>query len=327
MAHRIAQDAKLRRHLFRVLQVFVVLLTLGFVARTLVHNWSGVRALEFQPQWLSLGAALVLAVLYFVARGALWHLIVRRIVGRYSLKLDVACWLGSSLGKYVPGKVLLVLGRVYVYRRLGASASSVGVAFVLEMAALFIAAPLLFAWALLTTDLPAGPQLRVSVLLTALSALAAAHPRVLGVLLRLGARWSRSASQMDLPALRWWDTLGDVARMVACWLVLGVGFWLLSRSLVQLPFAAVAELTAAYALAGVAGIAVLVAPSGVGVRESILTLLLAPLIGPGTAAALALLARLWMTLAEVGSALVGMWWLRRHPPAALANGASVASGA
>lgn len=310
-----------RRWLFRLAQVAIVLTTGGFVVSTLARHWAGVEQLHFQPQWASLGFALLLAIGYLVLRGLLWHRIVRRAVGEFTWGLDTACWLASTLGKYVPGKVLLVLGRVFVYRRLGARASAVGLAFLLEMAALFVTAPLLFAWAALTTDLPAPVGLRVAAGAMAAGSLAAIHPRVLGALVALYRRFS-AEQNLELPVLRLRDTLGDVAQMVGNWLVLGCGFWLLSQSLTPLPFGSVAELTGAFALAGVAGIAVLVAPSGVGVREGVLTVLLAPLLGPGVAAALAVLARLWMTLAELVTAAIALWWLKRHGPQVPAVGRS-----
>lgn len=93
--------------------------------------------------------------------------------------------------------------------------------------------------------------------------------------------------------------------MVLTWLVQGAGCWLLAASLTDVPLSLMPYLTGAFAVAGMAGIYAVFAPSGIGVREGVLVLTLAPLLGAGPAAALALLARVWITVAELCAALLG----------------------
>jgi glycosyltransferase 2 family protein len=298
-----------RRILLRTLQVCVVAVTCAFVVRTLYQNWHSVRQVEFRVSlWIGL-SSMLLAFAYLAGRGLLWHRIVQRTVGEIPWRINVACWLASALGKYVPGKVFQFLGRVYVYRRHGVDASLVAVGFVVEMAALGVASALLFLAGALTARSTVPVELRWGAAFAAVLSLSGAHPRVLAFALRLRSRWFGVS---PVPrTLRMRDNLADVVHMLACWALLGTGLWLLSSTLVRLPAAAIPQLTGAYALAGMVGIAVLVAPSGVGVRESALIVLLSPVLGPGVAAALALLARLWMTLAEVATALLGVYLLRR----------------
>jgi glycosyltransferase 2 family protein len=298
-----------RRVSLRLAQVGVIALTLAFVFRTLYKNWSNVSQVELRVTPAAALAALLLALAYLAGRGLLWHRIVSRTIATVPWWLDVACWLASALGKYVPGKVFLFLGRVYVYRRRGADASLVAVGFVLEMAALCVASALLFLAGAMTARFAVPVALRWGALFAAVLALCGAHPRVLGLALRLRARFG--GAPLTPKPMRMRDNLADVLHMLGCWALLGCGLWFLSSMLVPHPATTIPQLTGAFALAGIAGIAVLVAPSGVGVRESVLTLLLSPLLGPGVAAAFALVARLWMTLAEVGAALLGLFLLRR----------------
>lgn len=298
-----------RRVLVRLFQVAVIALTCGFVVRTLYRNWHEVSKLEPRITVGSALGALLLALGYLLGRGLLWHRIVTRSIAELPWPTNVACWLASALGKYVPGKVFLFLGRVYVYQRRGASVGLVALGFVLEMAALFIATALLFMLGTLTAHTPGPAWLPWLAIGGAAAATAGVHPAMLGLALRIAARFGRVMTPPRPPRLR--DTLGDVLHMLGCWLVLGTGLWLIARTLVPLPITAMLELTGGFALAGVAGIAVLVAPSGVGVREGMMTLLLSPLLGPGVAAAFAIVTRLWMTVAEVGAALAGMWLLRQ----------------
>jgi uncharacterized membrane protein YbhN (UPF0104 family) len=289
------------RILRRVLQATVAGVTLAYVAAALWRNWDDVARLEFRPSPLLLGGALVLALSYLVGRGLLWHQIATRLVGSFPRRVNVACWLASMLGKYLPGKVFSLLGRAYVYRIRGASATHVAVGFLVELMVLYLTTGLLFAAATLTIDMAVPPALQRALLIAALLLLLLAHPKVL----RWGLRGLGRLRKVELEATgyRFADGLLWTIHMAAIWAVLGVGFYLLACSLVDLPLRAVPRLTAAFALAGVAGITAVFAPAGIGVREGVLTLLLAPMLGAGPAAALAVLARLWMTVAEVAAAL------------------------
>ena len=85
---------------------------------------------------------------------------------------------------------------------------------------------------------------------------------------------------------------------LAAWAAYGASFWCFLRGvgLENLPFWQVA---AASCGAYLAGFLALFAPGGLGVREGVLAVLLAPFMGPGIPAAVAVLSRLWMTIVEL----------------------------
>jgi uncharacterized membrane protein YbhN (UPF0104 family) len=68
---------------------------------------------------------------------------------------------------------------------------------------------------------------------------------------------------------------------------------------------------AAVALSWAAGLVVVIVPAGAGVREGVLTYLLASSMGSGRALALALLGRLALTLADAFGAALGALVARR----------------
>jgi uncharacterized membrane protein YbhN (UPF0104 family) len=70
------------------------------------------------------------------------------------------------------------------------------------------------------------------------------------------------------------------------------------------------ELTGTYAIAGVAGILAVFAPSGLGVREGVLLLLLRTQIDEGASAFFVVLLRLWITCAELFVGVGGILLLR-----------------
>ena len=76
------------------------------------------------------------------------------------------------------------------------------------------------------------------------------------------------------------------------------------------------DLVAAYAIAYTIGFVSLLTPSGIGVREGALYLLLAPVLGGGLATVAAIAMRVWVTLGELLAAGASLVFLReKNPPA------------
>jgi hypothetical protein len=77
-----------------------------------------------------------------------------------------------------------------------------------------------------------------------------------------------------------------------------------------------------FLVAGVAGLLAVFVPAGIGVREAMLAGLLAPQFGVAPAIAIAVAARLWLLVCEIGAC--GVWFLATHrlpvrPSAAIAR--------
>jgi uncharacterized membrane protein YbhN (UPF0104 family) len=78
----------------------------------------------------------------------------------------------------------------------------------------------------------------------------------------------------------------------------GLGACLLVRATVGLPLHQFPRMIGAQAAAFLVGYVSLV-PAGLGVREAALALLLAPVLPPGSSAAVAIVLRLWNTVTEL----------------------------
>jgi uncharacterized membrane protein YbhN (UPF0104 family) len=90
---------------------------------------------------------------------------------------------------------------------------------------------------------------------------------------------------------------------LAMWAAYGLHLWLLVRT--QDAGAALLLSTGAYALAWTAGLLVVAAPAGAGVREVALVAALAPVLDRGAALAVAVLSRVLMTLGDLAWGAVG----------------------
>ena len=74
------------------------------------------------------------------------------------------------------------------------------------------------------------------------------------------------------------------------------------------------EEVAAYAAAYAAGFLALLTPAGLGIREGVLVVALAPVLPAGPALVVALVSRLWMMLVELAGAALTHLLARRRAP-------------
>lgn len=98
------------------------------------------------------------------------------------------------------------------------------------------------------------------------------------------------------------------------WVFLGTAFFLFIKSFYPVVPSQLLVATGTYAVAWSIGFLSVITPSGLGVREGILSLLLTSVLPPATATLVALLSRLWTLSAELivtGMAFGLYWWKLR----------------
>jgi hypothetical protein len=103
-----------------------------------------------------------------------------------------------------------------------------------------------------------------------------------------------------------------VAGYAVYWAVTGLAFAALVASLAPLAADDIPLVVAAYAAAYAAGFLALLTPAGLGIREGVLVVALAPVLPAGPALVVALVSRLWMMLVELAGAALTHFLARRR---------------
>ncbi|QDV64725.1 lysylphosphatidylglycerol synthase domain-containing protein [Crateriforma conspicua] len=239
----------------------------------------------------------------------------------------VAAQLIGHLGKYVPGKAMVVVLRADVMRRQGVAVVPAGIAVFIETLLMMAVGGTV--GGLIICFLPAPAWMRWSALVVAAVATLPTVPPILNRVVDRVAR-SRSAGG-DNPSnpLNHWDAglfIAGWGYSLLAWIGIAAAFtllvaaiphgasdsdsagWLESSATVDLAGLALAS-AASISLAMVIGFASLI-PGGAGVRELVLTTLLAPLVGPAAALLSAIAARVVFLVVECAMALAAQAWLR-----------------
>lgn len=307
--------ALLARHrVLNGLRITLALLVVAAVAFAVARNWEEVVAdlRRADLSLLLLAAVLVCIPPVFTLLG--WRTLLADLGSPLHLAPAGGIFFVGQLGKYVPGTVWSIVAQAEMGARLHIPRSrsavvgliTVGLAAVCGLIVGLPALPLLFdhddtrgvAWSML------GVVPLVALLF---------WPGLLNRLIAFGLRVLRREPLEHSLSGR--AVLVTSASFIVAWLASGTHVWALTRALADAAVSTerMALITlAGFALASAVAMFSLVMPAGVGVREGVLVLLLAPVTSTATATAVVVLSRFLTIMADLVFALAGWAWARSH---------------
>jgi hypothetical protein len=292
-----AQELSARRPWRRWGGLAAGLLVLGFLGWALVDGWSTVSEYDWdlEPGLLVLGC-LVLVAFYLCSALGYGAIIDRLHHPGPPARVTISIWAKSLLGRYVPGNVLMVVGRVVLSYERGVPRKASLAATVYEQA-LTVGVAAAGAVAFVAIYEEGGGDATLWLLALVPLGLVALHPRVFGPL----SSWLlRKAGRDPLPRLLGLRPLsGLLAWYCGTAVVLGVGIWLLVRSAAGPEAGGPAFVGLAFLLSFAVSMVAFVFPSGLGVREGAFALALAQNVPGSVAVALSVGTRLMLTLVEL----------------------------
>jgi uncharacterized membrane protein YbhN (UPF0104 family) len=277
------------------MQAAIVVATVYFLAAYLRRSWDSIQHFDwtFDAGWLAASGAAFLV--YYFAQPAFWWLLLRGCGAQSPFWPAASVWGKSILARYVPGNVFMFVGRAWMSHSRGLPVERVTAAMVYEQALGVCGA--LLAVAVLFPFWEYRPGITALSLLAIPVLVALMHPRIFGPV----AGWALRL--LHRPPLRitlgFGTVLGVLLLFTLDWLIAGTGAWLLARAITGLGVDDLPLVIVAYALAYVAGMIAFFIPSGIGVREAVLTASLSKDLPGGVALTWALLLRLWVTIIEL----------------------------
>jgi hypothetical protein len=315
-----------KRTTIAAVKAVVAVVVLWAVGRHVLRTWNDLAdrrvTLRFEPAWLAASGLLYLAGLS--AYGVFYERILRASATPIRIVPALRAYLVSHLGKYVPGKAMVVVMRAGMAVPFGARASTAAIATFYETLVMMAAGGLVAAagfamagdsdrvsfvlpgWG--PVELPIYRLAAISSLGLGLAFLVVVAPTVFGRLAGLISLPIPGVGPEALPRLSGRLLVQGLVWSSIGWILLGLSQLAVVRAMdgaatASLPaFERVPVITAAVALATVAGFVVAVMPGGLGVREGVLMSALAPALGHDRAVVAALVLRLVWVAAELTAA-------------------------
>jgi len=302
------KNGKSKKIYLRIVQWAIVVAIFFFLGKMVWDHWNQVKDTPFTlrpfPFILS---TLIFAFSYFIQIWA-WYLITLKLEIALSPSETLKTWFYSQLGKYLPGKIWLLLGRFYFYESRGKSKKAISIALYLETVTIIMAAGLIFLAALIFHR-----EIRLFyswrhpgwLVLLFLLGFIFLHPRVLQKILNWALiHFKREPVSLSIS---YSDVLWILFVCIISWVIGGVGFYLFVDSVYPVAPQYILFLTGALAISSTLGLIAIFAPSGLGVREGALVYLLSLMMAAPVAVLISILTRIWMTLIEIG--LIGVVYL------------------
>jgi uncharacterized membrane protein YbhN (UPF0104 family) len=295
----------LRGVLSKVAATVLVAGIFGFLGWRL---WGDREVLQQVAWWAHPGLLMAHLVLLVITFGCLvlgWVRILGICGGVLPASASASTWLMSNLGKYIPGKVLMLAGRVELARKWGVRRAIAMSALAIEHVVLLVAAVPFLLWSLsrgfgLGSDL-AWPTLVAAALVATVFVM---RPSLLVALVNLLLRATSRTPLSAAPRAR--DTATLLGLYFVGWLAYGASGVLLLEALELGADIHFVDGVAAFVAAWMVGFLSLITPGGIGVREGALVVFLGSTVPAPEAITVALVARLSWTLVEIGGVLLGL---------------------
>ncbi|MBI2129661.1 flippase-like domain-containing protein [Candidatus Woesearchaeota archaeon] len=286
----------------KIIGIAVSVIILYFLIKTLYNNSNQLLAyrIYFNYFYLILSFIFLFFYLFLLVYG--WKKILELLRVKLSYKSSLRIWFLSQLGRYAPGRIWYLLGRIYLCEKKKISKYTTFVSLVLELAmhvlsALFTA--LIFIPVMIKDN---GLIKFLPVFLIIPIGLVLLYPRVFNLIINLGLKIFRK-NPVEF-RIKYSSLLLLLVFYIFLWIINGVGFYFLINSIYASPLSLILPLTGAFAVSWIIGFLSLITPSGLGIREGILTFLLGFYFPLPIAILIALISRLWIIAGELGGALI-----------------------
>lgn len=276
--------------------------------RQILRQWDG-SAVRVRPIPVALSVLVLLVANFFQAFA--WLYLLQRMAGKaIPIRPVMTVFMAGQLARYVPGKVGLPMVRIAGAHRIGISANLIAASVGIEVAAWLGMGTLVGCGALLcnTSAVPVVPSLSKTIIGSALAIVTAGL--VAALLL------DRNRFPQWVLRLLHAEGVGPFVspRVVAMQLLAWIGWWILGFLVllsVGVSVTCALREAAIFIVAPILGFMAMVAPGGLGVRETVISVVLAPHLGASAALAAAVLARGAALASEVGCWVIALVWERR----------------
>ncbi|HEY53074.1 MAG TPA: hypothetical protein G4N94_06420 [Caldilineae bacterium] len=286
-----------------ILQTIIVVVILAFWGQVLVKNWDQLANYPWRISWPSLLQSLVVLMVELFLVSTIWWRALTLVGKPIPWRRGTAIWWQAQIARYIPGGVWDVAGRLVLGRRAGVDKRRMSASVGLEMGLQVLSASLFLLVALLFGADASVRAYWPFILLIIVGSLLILTPPVFSALINWGLNiLHRQPLILNI-------TYGNLILLFLLRIIahgaLGLAFFLFARGLSSIPWSQAPLMISAYVGAWLIGYLAVFVPTGIGVREGALVLLLGPQFPFGLATASAIGFRVWIAVRDLLGALLG----------------------
>jgi len=288
----------------RTLGTFFSIAIVYFLGIYLSNNWKYISWAEVHLDYKILMVSYLALLVSFCLCVTAWKMILRSLGVDIPAKVAIWTFAGTTLTKYIPGNVWVVGSRIYLCSEKGIAKRIAGAAILFEMLITVVAGTWVFIGIL--------PFLVVRYVPSQFWILSCVLPLVLIVIYPnyiiklLSSFLKRRVSAFAGLKISSSYLVFATLLYVGVFFAQGIGLWFLINSFYQLPVENLIPIIGVHSGSWVLGFLSFITPSGLGVREGLLSYFLKFYMPLPLSIIVSFLARLWNTLFEILTTFIAL---------------------
>ena len=284
-----------------VLRIIFAVLAFGFIIYLLIKTFQQIdlEALTFDISNLSISLLLLVGYLFII--NLIYFYITQNIGFPLSLLKVMKIRALSDFGRYIPGKIWFVGGRLYLFGKEGMGSLKVILSIYLELV-LNILSGFTLSLFFLSNNIF---DIKLQILLPIFIILVLLFLRKKNIIFVINfiARIIKK-EKLDTSGLQYYMILKTFILYLIAWGIFFLAFYFFTAAFIIIPIEKIGILGASMAMAWLLGFLVFLVPAGLGVREGSLYYLLSLEMATKYASIIAVLSRIWFLLGELGVLLI-----------------------
>ena len=286
------QKPSVEKRWYSRILLLAVLLGVSYYIFTAIND---LTQLDYHINWIYLCLSFFFTLVAYLVQLGIWLFLARSFGIKVSFLAAANAWNLSQLGKYLPGKIGLLLIRMNIHSEVPKRVIAVatGVEFITAMASAC------FLVLISIVFIPGWPSssLRWIALILAFLCFIILYPPILKTLTNWTFKLIKREPLNDMPSYILLLKLVGVNILVG--LPYGLGLFFAFNCFYPIGWNYFFIITAVYYAAALIGVAAIFAPAGIGVREGIVFLILPALISRSVVIFATILTRIIITIAEI----------------------------
>ena len=277
------------------LKFSVFVLSILFMSVIVFKQWNQIKEHSISPDYFLLALSILVMLLNFILGAIGWHRIMITLGETHPLKTNIKIWTLSSLTRYLPGGIWGYVSRAALCKEHGIKLSVSMIGLYLETCLLFLSA--------LIIGLPAaisitGHSIPLKYLFIAgIVASFLLHPRIFSLIKYFSGRMRKYIEHIPPPAMP--DMIILYIYYLIFLMIYGIGFLFFVAAIIPLTSDSWLLTASVFPLAFCIGFILFIFPSGIGIRESMIYILMLGIAGPTGSIIIAIGSRIWSILVEV----------------------------
>jgi len=276
----------------KVASLILVVIIFYFIGRVIYKEWDEFSGYNWYPNpFLVIFSIIILLSAYLLFSHG-WTLILRMIGVNIGWSKGLSICLLSIFGRYIPGGIWTVLGRMYLCRLEGIPDSRSSMSILLDQSYAVVSAGIVFVVSLLFWKDTSSVFRVLPVVIILPLFLFFLHPQPFLKVINPVLSWfGKGPVKISLSLSNMLILAGYYSFN---WLLVGVSFFIFIRAFYPVGYHYLFVIIGIYAISYAAGFIVFFMPAGLGVREGTLVLLLSLFMPTPVAIGISLLSRLWI---------------------------------